>query len=286
MLGHKLVQELRPNFDTWATINGPMRGSSSYAHLESEKTIPFVDGLNFTTIEAAIRAVSPDVVVNAIGVIKQLPTSQDVVVTLSLNSILVHKLAHLAENGNFKLITVSTDCVFDGQKGSYTEQDLPNALDLYGTSKRLGEVAGPNCLTLRTSIIGRELTSAHSLIEWFLSQRGGTVRGFTKAIYTGLPTIVFADVIRKVLTNNFDLQGLYNVSSEAINKFDLLSKVNARFKTGIDITPSADFVIDRSLDSTRFRRETGIGIPTWDEMIEMMAQDPTPYDKLRKTSTI
>jgi dTDP-4-dehydrorhamnose reductase len=180
------------------------------------------------------------------------------------------------------MIHMSTDCVFSGRKGMYAEDDPSDAEDLYGRSKFLGEVGGPGCLTMRTSIIGRELMTSNGLVEWFLGNRGGKARGFRRAIFTGYPTRVLAEIMADVLENHAGLEGVYQVSSQPINKYDLLCRVNEAFDLGIEIEPDDDFACDRSLDSSRFRAATGFRPPSWEEMIRDMAEDPTPYEEWRK----
>ncbi|HEY8560609.1 MAG TPA: SDR family oxidoreductase [Pyrinomonadaceae bacterium] len=282
MLGHKLVQCWRGKFDVWATLRG---GHDSYARFgifESKKIVEEVDAEDFETVARAIEKVRPDVIFNAVGVIKQLPTSKDVVKTLTINSIFPHRLAEIAAKSAARLINIGTDCVFDGKKGNYKEEDVSDATDLYGKSKNLGEVVEGNCLTLRTSIIGRELRSEHSMVEWFLTNRGKTVKGFTNAIYTGFPTVVMAEILADVIENRPDLRGLYHVSSAPINKYELLKMIREAYRAEIEIEPFDDFRIDRSLDSTRFRQAVGFRPPSWREMIEKMAADRTPYDEWRK----
>lgn len=282
MLGHKLVQQYRDKFDTWTTIRGRISDYSGYDFLRSERTIEAVDVENAKAVRDAIEAAAPDVVINAVGIIKQLPSAHDVIRTLEINSIFPNRLAELGREFGFRLICISTDCVFSGEKGGYAEDSVPDAYDLYGKSKNLGEVVSENCLTLRTSIIGRELGTSHSLVDWFLSNRGGKVKGFVNAIYSGFPTIVFADIIATLIEEHPNLHGLYHVSSEPIGKFDLLGLVKKHYGADIEIEPETDFKIDRSLDSTRFRRETGFRPLDWEEMVRRMAADPTPYDKWKK----
>lgn len=282
MLGHKLVQTLENGFDTWATIRGSFDRVERFGIFQKDRTIENVNVEDSESLRRAIEQARPDAVINAVGVIKQLPTANDTITTLTINSILPHRLSQLSTEFGFRLITVSTDCVFSGEKGNYTEDDLPDAYDLYGKSKNLGEVAGERCLTIRTSIIGRELGSAHSLIEWFLGNRGGTVKGFANAIYSGFPTVVFADIISDLLLNHPDLNGLYHISSDPISKYELLRLVNESYGAGIDVERFEDFRIDRSLDSSRFREKTGFMPSNWKQMIERMAADPTPYDSWRK----
>ncbi len=281
MLGHKLVQILQKRFDIWTTLRKDSSDFISFRIINTERIIKGIKVENFDVVQRMLDVFKPDVIINAVGIIKQLPTSKEVVETLKINSIFPHQLAQIAQASGARLITISTDCVFNGRKGNYTEKDISDAEDLYGRSKNLGEVSAPGCLTLRTSIIGRELQTSHSLVEWFLSNRGKKVKGYTEAIYSGFPTIILADIITDLIENHKNLQGLYHVSSETISKFDLLCLLKDFYKVPIEIEPYEDFEIDRSLDSSKFRKETGFAPLGWEEMIEKMAQDPTPYDNFR-----
>lgn len=282
MLGHKLLQQLGPKFDMACTLRGERSSVERYGIFTAENTIEHVDAADPVSIENAVAGFRPDVVINAIGIIKQVARAKNVLTALTINAIFPHRLAEFGEKYGFRLITVSTDCVFDGVKGNYAENDTPNATDLYGKSKNLGEVTEPNCLTIRTSIIGRELDSSHSLLEWVLSNRGKRIDGFTNAIYSGFPTIVFADIISSLITDHKELSGLYHIASSPINKFDLLTLINKYFEAGIEIVPSGDFKIDRSLNAARFNQMTGYRPPEWDEMVRRMASDTTPYEAWRK----
>lgn len=281
MLGHKLAQILQNRFDVRTTVRTDSKEFINLGIIESEKVFSNVEIENFVAVQKVFTAARPDVVINAAGIIKQLPSSKEVVKTLKINSIFPHQLAQLVQTSGARLITISTDCVFNGRKGNYTEEDISDAEDLYGKSKNLGEVSALNCLTLRTSIIGRELQTSHSLVEWFLSNRGEKVKGFTKAIYSGFPTIILADIISDLIENYKHLQGLYHVSSEPISKFDLLCLLKRFYKVPVEIEPFGDFEMDRSLDSTKFRKETGFVPLEWEKMIEIMAQDSTLYDNFR-----
>lgn len=282
MLGHKLVQSFNPKFETWTTLRGDRSQYSTFDLLDPSRIIENISVEDSEGIEKAIETAIPDIVVNAIGVVKQLPSSKNVMKTLTVNSIFPHRLAEITEKKGARLITISTDCVFNGRRGMYTEDDASDAEDVYGKSKNLGEVLQPNCLTIRTSIIGREIATAHSLVEWFLSNRGGRVKGFSKAIYSGFPTIVLAKILEDLILNHPDLEGLYHISSEPINKFDLLCLVRDAYGIDIEIEPSDDLCIDRSLDSQRFRDEIGFKPMEWKEMVARMAGDPTPYEEWRK----
>jgi dTDP-4-dehydrorhamnose reductase len=280
MLGHKLMQVLGPAHDVFGTTRDETKHLEPFAPADSLITGVTVEDPQ--SIRRAIETVSPDVVINAIGIIKQLPDSKNVITTLTVNSIFPHRLAEFGEEFGFRLITISTDCVFSGDRGNYSENDIPDAIDLYGKSKNLGEVVGENCLTLRTSIIGHEIGSSHSLIDWFLSNQGGKVKGYANAIYSGFPTVVFASIIDNLIRNNPKLSGLYHVSSNPISKYDLLNLVNEAYAANVTIERDEDFKIDRSLDSTRFRTETGFAPAPWSDMISSMAADAKVYGKWKQ----
>jgi dTDP-4-dehydrorhamnose reductase len=211
----------------------------------------------------------PDVVINCVGLVKQLAGGGDPLAAIPINSLLPHRLVRLCKQAGARLVHVSTDCVFAGTKGMYREDDVADASDLYGRSKLLGEVDYPQAVTLRTSIIGPELNSAHGLVSWFLSQRG-RVKGFTRAIFSGLPTVELARVMRDFVIPRADLRGVYHVSAAPINKFELLSLIANIYGISIDIVPDDALFIDRSLDSTRFRRLTGYDSPAWADLVRVM----------------
>ena len=282
MLGHKLVQSWRGKFELGVTVRGVHDDLTRPEIYRHGKIYEKIDVENIGGVEYVIADFQPAVIVNAAGIIKQQPTAKNVIKTLRVNAVFPHQLAELAENYRARLIGISTDCVFDGRDGDYVETDLSNANDLYGRSKSLGEVVENDCLTLRTSIIGRELGTAHSLVEWFLSNRGKSVRGFVNAIYSGFPTVVFADIIAEVIENHPHLRGLYHVSSEPLNKYELLKLVRAAYRVDIEIEPDADFTIDRSLDSTKFREAVGFVPTEWSEMIARMAADNSLYESSQR----
>lgn len=282
MLGHKLYQQLRPDLKVFGTIRTDFSMVSGFGVFDKNSIIENIDVTDIDAVRTAVVNSKPDIVINAVGVVKQLPEAQDAINTLNINSVFPQRLARLSDEHGFRLITLSTDCVFSGDKGNYSESELADARDLYGISKFLSEVTGDNCLTIRTSIIGRELTTGHSLVEWFLGNRGKSVKGYVNAIYSGFPTIVLADIISDIIRNQAGLSGLYHLSSDSISKFDLLFLLNKYYEARVTIEPSEDLTIDRSLDSSAFRQATGFTPLTWEQMIEKMAADPTPYDKWKE----
>ncbi|OEF81414.1 dTDP-4-dehydrorhamnose reductase family protein [Vibrio breoganii] len=272
MLGYSIFSNLSElsNLDVYGTVR-TVNGLEKFFP-SIDKLIPNVDVKNFETLETAVLAVKPDVVINCIGLIKQHDVSKQHVEAIEINALLPHKIAQLCDTIEARLVHFSTDCVFDGKVGNYVESDLPTATDLYGKSKCLGEVDYGKHVTLRTSIIGHELKSSVSLIDWFLGQED-SVRGFSKAVFSGLPTAYVAKVLADYVLPNSSLSGLYQLSVDPIDKFSLISKVADVYNKKIEIDRFEDFVIDRSLDSTKFREETGFVPPNWDELVAFMHSD-------------
>ena len=281
MLGHKLIQTMAPNFDTWATVRGSFDDVAYTSIFDRDRTVERTDVRDYDSLEAKIASISPDVVINAVGVTKQVPAYKDPAELITINSILPHKLAELGAKYGYRLILISTDCVFSGRSGNYNEAHPADATDLYGRSKLLGEVAEKNCLTIRTSIIGRELMSSNSLTEWFLSRPKGEVPGFSRAIYTGFPTVVFSEIVADILIDHPNLNGVVHISSDPISKYDLLIAMNSEFGVGHKIASDDRIAVDRSLDSSRFRELTGFRPMPWHEMVHRMVSDPTPYPDIR-----
>lgn len=278
MLGHKAMQILSKRHEVVGTVR---RDPADYWHHPVLKDLDLVGEVNvndFATVERVIAETRPDVIFNCIGIVKQLKEASDPVPSIKINALFPHLLAQACVREGIRMVHMSTDCVFSGRKGMYTEQDLSDAEDLYGRTKYLGEVDYPGCLTVRTSIIGYEIGSAHGLLGWFLSQQRKKVRGYTRAFFSGLTTNALSEVIRTVIEQYPDLHGTWQVASNPISKYDLLVRIRDRFGLDIEIEPDESVVIDRSLDPSRFIARTGIRIPTWPEMIEQLYLDTTPYD--------
>lgn len=214
------------------------------------------------------RQLRPDAVVNCAGLTKHLPEGNDPIPALTLNALLPHRLAELCDLTGARLIHVSTDCVFSGSKGSYLESDPPDAIDVYGKTKHLGEIENGNTLTLRTSTIGHELGTSFGLLEWFLSQR--ECKGYRRAVFSGLPSTEFANVVRDRVLVQPGMSGLYHVGAAPIDKHSLLRLIAKTYGTATKISASDDVVIDRSLNVERFAAATGYVAPAWPQLIESM----------------
>ncbi|MBM2882785.1 SDR family oxidoreductase [Chromobacterium phragmitis] len=270
MLGNAVYRLLSQSegFEVFGTVRS-MGAISAFSDELKSTIIPGVDIENFDHLLSLLSSCKPDVVINCIGLVKQLAASNNPLDALPINSIFPHRLANICSAIGARLIHMSTDCVFSGKKGDYVESDFPDAYDLYGRSKLIGEVDYPHAITLRTSIIGHELNGSRSLIDWFLSQQG-SILGYKNAIFSGLPTVEIARIIRDFVIPNKELSGVYHVSAEPINKFDLLNLVAEIYGKKIEIREDESFSINRSLDSTRFRDATGFKPQNWPEMIARM----------------
>lgn len=270
MLGNAMIWVLSEKAD-WQ-VYGTVRSESSKRLFRAdiaERLLSGVDVEQHDSLMQAFIRTRPDVVINCVGLIKQLADGDDPLQAVPINALLPHRLARLCELSGARLVHMSTDCVFAGDKGGYRESDPSDAKDLYGRSKFLGEVAYPHTVTLRTSIIGHELQSEHGLVGWFLSQQE-RCNGFTRAIFSGLPTVVLAQIVRDVVIPRADLSGVYHVAAQPISKYDLLKLIADVYGKTIDIVPEDKLVIDRSLDAKRFQLATGYVAPEWPELIKLM----------------
>lgn len=268
MLGHEVARTLAEDFGH--EVYGTVRSSAVRARLApavASRLLVGVDVLDHDALTSVVERIRPNTIINCIGLVKQFSEANDPLASLPINAMLPHRLARLASLAGARLVHVSTDCVFAGTKGGYVEADVSDANDLYGKSKYIGEVGGDHAITLRTSIIGHDLYGAtEGLVEWFLAQEGD-IRGFTKAIFSGLTTRELALVIGRHVLPEKGLKGLYHVSVDPISKFDLLTIIRDVYGKSINIKPDAGLVIDRSLDSSRFRAATGYTPPSWRQLI-------------------
>ncbi len=275
MLGHTLFELLsgRPELDVHATVRDPAALVERTAPERRGAIHPGVDASRFETIEQAVTAVRPAVLVNGIGIVRQVPAAADRRVLFDTNAELPHRLARLCAASGARLVHIGTDCVFSGAKGNYVEDDPPDPTDQYGRSKLFGE-PGDGALTLRTSVIGHELRTRHGLLEWFLGQ-AGEAQGFRRAVFSGLTTVELARVVADAVLPYPELAGVYHLSTTPISKLELLELIARRYDKRIEIHARDDPVIDRSLDSSRLRAATGYEPPAWPELIEAMYRDWT-----------
>jgi len=253
-------------------VFGTIRTEEIKRLFHPKNTEHLIAGCDVTNYEDLIKVFSqtnPDVVINCISLSKQLLKSADPLMMMPIYSILPHRLAKLCKDGGARLVQISTDGVFSGKKGNYTEEDLPDAKDIYGLTKYIGEIYDTNAITIRTSIIGHELQTKNGLVEWFLSQQGQCVC-FSRAIFSGFPTAVLAQIIRDIVIPNADLNGLYHIASNPISKCDLLQLISEIYGKKIKLIADNKVEIDRSLNAERFQSITGYISPDWPELIKIM----------------
>jgi len=284
MLGHKIFQTLQSRYpDTGCTVAGSLE-DPAYRKIplfRRGKVVDRVDAMELAAMRTTLQGLRPDWVVNCIGITKQREEAKFSIPSIKLNALLPHKLAEFAGEWGGRVIHFSTDCVFSGKQGNYTEDSPSDAEDLYGRSKYLGEVTAENALTLRTSMIGRELMSFRSLLEWFLSQSGKTIRGFRRVIYSGVTTNYLSQLVGNLIADHPGLSGLFQVTGPPVSKHDLLCMIRKAYGLQVNILPDEQEVSDRSMVGEKFRNTTGYPSPEWSELIAQLAGDPTPYEEWR-----
>lgn len=273
MLGHQLWESWRDRHEVWVALRREAPAYASSAESFGTRAVFGLDVRRLGDVVDALATARPDAVINAVGIVKQRPTAKEFLPSIEVNALFPHRLARAAAAAGARMVHLSTDCVFSGERGAYTEADRPDPVDLYGRSKLLGEVTeASNCLTLRTSIIGLELERQAGLVEWFLAQRG-RVKGFRHALYSGLTTAEMARAIEHFLLGDLELSGVWHLSSAPIDKYTLLSGLLARLPgRGVEIAPDDTLVCDRSLDSSRLQARTSYRVPAWDVMLDELAE--------------
>ncbi len=270
MLGHVLWSECSQRFDAFSTVRSDAVPDRASGVLDPERTLTGVRVEEEASVTEALERSEPEVVVNCIGLVKQRPEAADAAALVRANALFPQQLRAACEQGGARLIQISTDCVFAGDRGGYSEADRPDPVDLYGRSKLAGEPEGEGVLTLRTSMLGRELDRASGLLEWFISVRG-EVGGYPRAVFTGPTTPVLARLIGDLIDRHTELDGIWHVGAEPISKFDLLTLVRDAFGLDVTLVPDPSVEVDRSLDSSRLRAATGWEPPGWSEMVEELA---------------
>lgn len=281
-LGHKLWQFLPTKFSsTYVSIRKPKAYYEKSGLFNGSNVVDSLDLRDFGQLKVALKEIRPSVIVNCAGVTLRSKEAEDRLSNIAVNSLLPHMLAKWCAENVARLIHFSTVCVFDGRLGNYDEDSPPDARDIYGMTKMLGDVDVPCALTLRSSFIGREIFGGTELLEWFLAQKGKRVSGFSKALFTGLTTNRLAILVAELIKKFPDLNGLYNVSSETVSKYDLLNLMKEAYNIDIEIDQDDKFECRRNLNGNKFVKATGFKCPSWRQMMSDMAADQTPYDKWR-----
>jgi len=280
MLGHTLFSKLSLNRDL--DVYGTIRNNQSIKWFHNkDKIYTNVYAGDINIFSFILKNLEPEYVINCIGVHRQSDAIKNPIISIKINSLVPHLFAEECEKLGCKFIHFSTDYVFNGKKGMYVEKDIPNPEEIYGKSKLLGEISNKkNSLTIRSSIIGHELGTSLSLVEWFLNQKN-KVNGHKNFYTTSITTIEMANIIENYVFYN-NLNGIMHISSEPINKFDILTKISNIYNKPIEIIPDENFICNSTLDSSLFKKLTGYSAPSWDIMLNNMYKD----FKLRYKRTI
>lgn len=275
LIGHKIYQVLSDEFsDVWAHLRKPLRSYKFKNIYNFKKVIEDLDLSDFTKLKNELDQLNPDLIINAAGITIRRGINQSMFKTILINSVLPHFLEQwVSKNKDRRLIHFSTDCVFLGKNGKYKEDSIKDANDIYGKTKSLGEVSGPQSLTLRGSMIGRELDYHTELVEWFLSQKGKTIKGFTNVIYSGITTIKMAKFVKYIINNYPTLSGLYNISSIPISKYKLLTLLNMTFNNKVKILKEPSYSSKKDLISNKFFAELGLIQPEWEDLLKELKED-------------
>lgn len=284
LIGHKLFEQLGKRFDDVHALLHRDRSLFEECGLFSGDNV--IDNFDVSDLPATLKmldSVKPDVVLNCVGITKRRPEVNDAIYAITVNSIFPHWLANWASDNGKRIIHFSTDCVFDGSLGDYTEESNTTGPDAYGKTKALGEIRYDHTLTIRSSFIGRELAVFSELLEWFIGQKGNTIKGFTNAFYSGVSTIYMAKVVGDIIESHPNLGGLYQLSTpEPISKYDLLCTARDAFGLDVEIVADGDFSIMPTLNGSKLRQELSLAVPDWPTMMKELADDPL-YNYLNRT---
>lgn len=274
MIGHKMYQVISKEFDdVWVLLKKPLDQVHSSEIFKTDKVIESFNLVHFDKLSKVLNNLMPDLIINAAGITIRRGINDNILNSILINSALPHFLDNWVKSNNKRLIHFSTDCVFSGKKGFYSEFSATDAEDTYGKTKGLGEVISSNTITLRGSMIGRELENKTELLEWFLNQNEHSVKGYNKVIYSGITTIRMAKYVLQILNKHPNMNGIYNVSSINISKFELVKLFNQYFNKKCFIIADDSYISNKDLDSTKFYLETGFEKPNWSELIEELASD-------------
>lgn len=273
MIGHIMYAKLKKTCDVYGCLRRSIADYNQFKIFDPNKIFDGVDVNDFKNVETILNQLKPDVILNCIGITLRKKEINDLMACIDINSLFPHKLKAWVQNNGAHLIHFSTDCVFNGKNDFYNELSSPSANDTYGKTKYLGEVIGEHCLTIRGSMIGRELYGKSELLEWALSQSGKTILGYKNVSYSGVTTSTMADLIEKIILSGTLLTGLWHVSSMPISKFDLLVKINNAFNLKMKINEESDHCSKKNLNSDKIKKQLGFVCPSWDEMITQLVTE-------------
>ena len=280
MIGHQLWRRLNAKYPdcVWGTVRKAKEHYEQFKFFNMKRLIGNIEASDFEKVKEVLNTVKPDIVLNCIGLTLRKKEMENVFLCLEVNGMLPHRIDSWAKENNSKLIHFSTDCVFDGKIGSYSEFSAPSARDLYGQTKYLGEVKhSESCLTIRVPVIGREIEGKTELIEWFLSQKNSKAKGFASVYYSGITTIRLAYEIITIIEKYPKLSGIIQISTNKISKYNLLLLLDKYFDTNVELEVDNTIKSDKSLNADKYKQLTDFKAPSWEAMIKELAEDRDGY---------
>lgn len=281
LIGHKLLQELSVDHEVFGTLHKTKAQYNNLALFADSTIIEGIDVLKFEKLTEILQVIDPDVLLNCVGITKRKITQNNTLEVIETNAVFPHKLAYWAKNNNKRVIHFSTDCVFNGKEGDYSEESLTTAEDLYGRTKALGEIRYDHTLTIRSSFIGQELFDRTELLDWVLAQDGKQIKGFKNALYSGVSINFMAKTVNDIIINHTKLNSLYQLAPDVpISKYDLICSVKKAFGLDIDVTLETDYVHRPTLNAAKLKNEIGIKVPSWEEMMEELANNKNFYKRI------
>ena len=271
MIGSELLRSLKlfnKNLEVKATLRNKLNHYDIYLIYNNKDCFFKINVFEIDNIKDLIKLYKPNVIINCVGVTKQKINDFSLDKVKYINSNFPHKLYKLCNKESIRLIHLSTDCVFSGNRGEYKFNDIADAKDIYGQTKKEGEIIHDNSLTIRKSTIGYEMNKPHGLLEWFLCQKND-VLGFKNAIFTGVSTIELSKFISHIICKHQELSGLLHLRGPKIDKYSLLKKIKYFFNLDhINLKVDEKYICDRSLNEDRLLSKLNYSIPCWDTMIK------------------
>ena len=278
LIGHKLLQELSADFEVFGTLHKKKNLYGNCPLFTDKNIIENINVVEFEILKGVLFAINPDVILNCVGITKRKIDTENPLKTININSAFPHLLANWAKTNQKRVIHFSTDCVFDGKIGNYTEKSLTNAEDLYGRTKALGEINYNHTLTIRSSFIGQELFDKTELLDWFIAQNGKQIKGYKNTFYSGVSTIFMARVVKNIILNFPNLSGLYQLAPDKpISKYELLNLAKEAWNVKVDIIPDDEHVHNPTLDAGKLKYEINLIVPSWREMMNELASNKGFY---------
>lgn len=278
LIGHSLFQTLSSRFEVFGTLHKSKNQYGDIPIFSNQNIIESIDVLEFDVLKGVLSAINPDIILNCVGITKRKDDINNISIAISVNSLFPHRLARWAIENSKRIIHFSTDCVFDGKTGNYSEDSVTTAVDVYGKTKALGEIIYKSSLTIRSSFIGQEIFGKTELLEWFLLQNGKQIKGFRNTLYSGVSTTFMARVIENIITNYPTLSGLYQLAPEQpISKYDLLCIAKEAFDVKVDIIPDDTHIHYPTLDGSKLRRKINLMVPSWKEMMYELSSHKDLY---------